>query len=421
MRPLLVTLLVIAAGCAADVEDDILPEDPIDTDDETGEESASDDTDLGESVDVGTLAAAPGCVANARLAGHPVWLHFTRPTLPCRPTSTAGVDGHILGELVRLIDSVPAGGRIDGHIFNITVDSVGAALLRAQQRGVDVWLSTDRQVGRSTDSVKTQYLDRLVHKVYCGTSTTASCVGSSADSISHTKLFVFSMATAPDGNVHAKVAWFGSANQTQASGMKTFNNTVTIYGDGPLYDRFRGYLDDLYAQRRRADYYDPDSGRGHFLAASADVYVSPETGTDLVVNRLDDLTPDANCRVRVMQASIRDSRMDVVSRIVAMKRGGCKVWVVASTVEPRALSTLRGAGIPIHRHHVHDKVFVVRGRFSGTEQLRVYTGSHNLSISANQKYDEIFVKLAAENATTHPVYDAYFTHFNDAYNSGAEY
>jgi phosphatidylserine/phosphatidylglycerophosphate/cardiolipin synthase-like enzyme len=348
-------------------------------------------------------------------------LHFTRPPAPCRPTATAGVDGHILGELVRLVDSVPAGGRIDGHIFNITVDSVAAALLRAQDRGVAVWLSTDGQVGRSTDSAKTQYLDRLSHKVYCGTSSTASCVGSSTDAISHTKLFIFSTATAPDGAVHTKVSWFGSANQTQASGMKTFNNTVTIYGDGPLYDRFRGYLDDLFGQRRRADYYDPGSGRGHILAAAADVYISPETGTDLVVHRLDDLTPDADCRVRVMQASIRDSRLDVVSRLVAMKRGGCKVWVVASTVEPRALDALRAAGIPVRKHHVHDKVFVVRGRFDGSEQLRVYTGSHNLSISANRKYDEIFVKLAAENATTHPVYDAYFTHFNDAYNAGTAY
>jgi phosphatidylserine/phosphatidylglycerophosphate/cardiolipin synthase-like enzyme len=414
MRVIAACLLVLAS-CAADVVDAPV-DDPEDED--IVEEEADSDPDV---ADIGELAAAPGCVAHGTLGGHDVWLHFTRPPAPCRPTATAGVDGHVLGELVRLIDSVPAGGRIDGHIFNITVDSVAAALVRAQDRGVAVWISTDRQVGRSTDSAKTQYLDRLAHKVYCGTSATASCIGASNDAISHTKLFVFSTATAPDGSVHAKVAWFGSANQTQASGMKTFNNTVTVYGDGPLYDRFRGYLDDLFAQRRRTDYYDPSSGRGHILAAAADVYVSPETGTDLVVNRLDDIAPNSDCRVRVMQASIRDSRMDVVNRVITLKRGGCRVWVVASTVEPRALAALRGAGISVHRHHIHDKVFLIHGRFSGADQFRVYTGSHNLSISANQKYDEIFVKLGAETAASHPVYDAYFTHFNDAYNDGETY
>jgi phosphatidylserine/phosphatidylglycerophosphate/cardiolipin synthase-like enzyme len=340
---------------------------------------------------------------------------------PCRPDAAgpAGVDGHILAELIRLIDSVPAGGRIDGNIFNITVDGVAAALLRAQdERGVRVSISTDQRVGRSTDSAKVGYLDRLTRKVYCGTARTGSCVGAADGAIAHTKLFVLSAATAPDGTVHQDVAWFGSANQTRASGMKTFNNTVTVYGDATLYGHLRTYLGDLFAQRRRADYYDPGSGRGHMLAGAADAYASPESGTDLVVNRLDDITPDAACRVRVMQASVRDSRMVVVDRLIAMKRAGCKVWVVASTVEDRALAALRGAGIPVRRHHVHDKAFVVYGKYDGAYRHRVYTGSHNLSISALRKYDELFVKLAPETAASHPVYDAYVTHFNDAYDAG---
>ena len=361
-----------------------------------------------------------GCTATAALAGHTLWIHFTHPAAPCLPTETdeAGVDANILTELIRLIDSVPAGGRIDGHIFNITVDSVGAALLRAQERGVDVWLSTDKRVGTSTDSVRTMYLDNLTHVVYCGTSDTGSCVGATSNSISHTKLFVFSTAIAPDGSVHDDVSWFGSANQTRASGMKSFNNTVTVYGDTALYDQFRTYLDDLYAQRRRTDYYDAASGRGYMLADAADVYASPETDTDLVINRLNDITPDDDCRVRVMQASVRDSRIDVVNLLIRMKQGGCRVWVAANTVEPDALAALKGAGIPIRQNKVHDKVFVVRGRYGDELRHRVYTGSHNLSISANRKYDEIFVKLAPEVGSEHPVYDAYYTHFNDAYNAG---
>ena len=114
-----------------------------------------------------------------------------------------------------------------------------------------------------------------------------------------------------------------------------------------------------------------------------------------------------------MHASIRDSRLDVVDRLVTMKKGGCAITVVADTVEPTALSRLKGAGIPVRHHAIHDKVFVVKSK--GT--YRVYTGSPNLSGSSAHNYDEIFVKHAAENDAAHPVYDIYVTHFADAYES----
>jgi len=114
-----------------------------------------------------------------------------------------------------------------------------------------------------------------------------------------------------------------------------------------------------------------------------------------------------------MQASVRDSRLDVVDRLVTMKKGGCKITVVADTVEPTALSRLKGAGISVKHHMIHDKVFVVKSKGA----YRVYTGSHNLSGSAASKFDEIFVKLAPETEASHPIYDIYVTHFTDAYES----
>jgi hypothetical protein len=267
----------------------------------------------------------------------------------------------------------------------------------------------------STDAVKGLYLDNLDGIVYCASSTTNSCISTADNAISHTKLFVFSHATAPDKAESDNVVWFGSANQTANSGMRLYNNTVTIYGDTPLYSATRNYLDDLRARKRTADYYDPTSGRGHLLTESADIYISPEVQTDLVVNRLDDLTPDSTCRVRVMQASVRDSRIDVVNRLVALKKGGCQVSVVADTVEPDALAALKAASIPVRHMLIHDKVFVVYGKYAGGYQYRVYTGSQNLSGSSAHKYDEIFVKLAPELGATHPVYDEFVTHFSDAY------
>jgi phosphatidylserine/phosphatidylglycerophosphate/cardiolipin synthase-like enzyme len=363
------------------------------------------------------VAITPGCVAHASLAGFSTWFFFTRPDRPC--VGDPGTDMNAVNELQRLIGTVPAGGRIDGHIYSISIDGVAKALLDAQTRGVDVRISTDGGVASSTDSAKTSYLDKLTHKVYCKHSNNTACISTIDDAISHTKLFVFSRATAPDGAASNNVVWMGSANQTYASGARLYNNTVTVYGEASLYTQLQGYLGDLYNQTRVSDYYDPATGRGHFLAASADVYASPEATTDLVVNRLDDITPDDTCRVRVMQASIRDSRMDVVNEIIQLKNGGCHTWVVADTVEPDALKALKAAKIPVHHMPIHDKSFIVFAKYGTESQYRIYTGSHNLSGGSAHRYDEIFVKLAPETGTTHPIYDAYFTHFNDAYNTGA--
>jgi phosphatidylserine/phosphatidylglycerophosphate/cardiolipin synthase-like enzyme len=416
-------LAPLATGCGADTEapaanDTSTP--PPGAPDPTPDDAEPAIADPPEPPETppGTKPAAvtpkPGCVSAVTIAGHPAWLFFTRPDDPCTGAAGSGLDSNALDELTRLIDSVPAGGRIDGHLFSISVDGVAKALVAAQTRGVDVWISTDGAVATSTDTAKTTYLDQLTHKVYCSSATTNSCISTAADAISHTKLFVFSTATTPDGKTSNDVVWLGSANQTYASGMRLYNNTVTIYGDNPLFTQLRSYLDDLYARRTQADYYDPTSGRGHLLTASADVYISPELQTDLVVNRLDDITPDAQCEMRVIQASVRDSRIEVVNRLVALKAGGCKVTVVADTVEPQALAVLTNAGIKVWHKPIHDKSFIVYAKYGAAYEYRVYTGSHNLSGGSAHKYDEIFVKLPAEVGTQHALYDAYVTHFDDA-------
>jgi hypothetical protein len=409
---------ILLAACAFDGggPSDEEPETETDTVDPPIDPIEEDDP-VGQDTTPTPVMLAPGCTATATLGGHPAWFFFTRPDKPCK--GTVGTDRHIVDELIRLIKSVPAGGRIDGHIFSITVDGVAQALLEAQQNGVQVWISTDGAVKTSTDTAKTLYLDKLAHIVYCGSATTNACISTADGGISHTKLFVFSTATAPDGAVANNVVWMSSANQTYASGMKLYNNAVTVLGDATLYTKLKSYLDDLYAQRRRADYYDAATARGYMLSTAADVYASPEADTDLVVNRLNDVTPDASCRVRVLQASVRDSRLDVVQQLVRMKQGGCKVTVVAHTIEPDARAALRAGGIEMRTAEIHDKTFLIYGKFGASYAYRAYSGSHNLSGSANRRYDEIFVKLAPETGAVHPVFDAYLAHFDDAYASGA--
>jgi hypothetical protein len=408
------SLSFVIAACVAPSDES------ADLDDVTAEiadavEVADTDADL-----TAAIAVAPGCVARALLAGHTSWFFFSRPDRPCQGT-TRGTDPNATNELVRLIHSVPAGGRIDGHIYSINIEAVAAALYAAQLlRHVDVRISTNGNFKISGNPLKAKYIDKLFHKSYCHSATNEACIGTAPDAISHTKLFTFSTTLTPDGRFANNVVWLGSANQTVESGQQLYNNTVTIYGDATLYSKMRSYLGDLFAQRHNADYYVP-SGRGHFLAAAADVYASPELQTDLVVNRLADITVDSTCVMQVMQASIHDSRMAVVNKLVQMKRSGCRISIVAHTVEPRALAALKAAGIPVRRGQIHDKTFIVSAKFASRLERRVYTGSHNLGSGAGHRFDEIFVKLAPEIGTARTIYDAYVTHFNDAFNIGASF
>ena len=375
-----------------------------------------------EPTGISTTASATAtgaCTARGALGGHQVRLHFSNPLSPCVPDAlgTPGRDMNIHREVVRLVDAVPARERIDGHLYAATVPEIGAALRRAQDRGVRVKISGDGYLATSTDLIMAD-LNALHEHRWCLVGSARGCITSDPVGISHTKVFTFSATRAPDRVLHRDVSWFGSANKTIRGGAAQFNNAVTVYGDGTLHSGLTGYLDRLYAlSPRTTDYYDPSSGRGYVRAPAASVYASPEAQTDLVVDRLDDVTPDSACRVRVMQAAVRATRMAVVRQLVRMKSGGCLVHVVASEVAAEPLQALKSAGIPVRRALVHDKAFVVHGKYGSTYRSRVYTGSHNLSGRANTTFDEIFVKLAPETSTSSPVYAAFLRHFRDAYDS----
>jgi phospholipase D-like protein len=375
------------------------------------------------------------CNTSALLNGVRTWVHFANPDAPCVTSATgfvskAGRDLNVLVELKRLIDHTPAGGVIKGHIFAIDVDALGQALLNAQARGVSVYISADPSVGTSTDPSKTNYLDKLTHKVYCSSANGLPCIGTSMSSaaVSHVKAFTFAQGTSPtgipspSGAAYDYVTWFGSANMTYASGSDMYQNSVSIYGWDALNVNMNRYLDDLYNQVQYSQYFDPASGRGYWNNAPGQFYASPSPNTDLVVDRLDEITPDAGCKVRVMQSFINDSRLAVTDKLVQMKKAGCAVYVVANSVEPTSLARLKGAGIPVQKNDTHDKVFLIYGNYSGTNEYHVYTGSHNIGSTANNTNDELLVKLAAEPAstdsTTRPIYNAFYNHFYDAYNSG---
>lgn len=360
--------------------------------------------------------------AHATIGGHPVWAHFSNPD--------GGRDYTIHNELVRLVNAAPAGSAIRGAIHSLSIDSVANALLSAQNRGVDVRVVIDGKNESSTDPAVATVKKLTYHKFCQNSSGGRGCISTSPDGDMHTKMFTFTSTRDPNGVARSNVVWFGSANLTYSSGTDAFNNAVTVYGDATLAAGFNANFSDMWNRRHYTgdDYYDAGSGRGYYLAGSGDAYASPEglDQTDTIVNRLNDVTPDAECRLRVGMASVTGGRPQLVAMVKRFRAAGCKVWMSIGTNGTGGISMseavydeLLAAGVAIRRKvKVHDKFFLLRGTQGGEVRYRVYSGSQNWTQDALNENDEIFVKMTSEGEASHPLYDAFYNHFNEMYNTG---
>ncbi|WP_375767860.1 phospholipase D-like domain-containing protein [Archangium gephyra] len=378
--------------------------------------------DSGE-VEVGAIRSGVS-VASGTVGGKAVWAHFSNPP------AFAGRDYTITEELKRLINATPAGGTIRGTIHSISIDGVADALLAAQTRGVSVSVVLDGKNAASTDPAVATIKKLTNHRFCTNSNGGGGCIGTGAAGNMHTKMFTFSQTTDPNGVARPYVVWFGSSNLTYSSGPDAFNNTITLYDAVTLYDGFNANFSDMWNRRHYTgnDYYDSASGRGYYQANPADAYASPEGvgQTDTIVTRLNDVTPDANCRLRIGMAFVTTGRPELLAQVKRYRAGGCAVWMVVGTDDTGGISMsqsvyneLLDAGVNIRRKDkVHDKFFLVYGKYGTSYAYRVYTGSQNWSQDALNENEEMFIKMAPETGTVHPLYDGYYNHFNDAYNNG---
>lgn len=396
-------LAIAVAGCAGDApdwDDDNLVEDEPETDNGTEPDDADE-------------AFGPPTGTQVTLGGIPAWVHFTNPK-----TAPGGDDRTILREVIRLINATPKGARIRAAIHSFTVNGVEKALIAAHNRGVIVQIAEDGSDRTDEDDSPRKVANALgARHVFCGSGTNHGCITRDPSGIMHTKLMTFSQTTDPKGTPRNNVVWFGSANMTNATGAKSFNNTVTIYGDTELFERFNTYFAHLFEERHFAgnNYYDAQAGRGFYVTPTARVYISPEQSGDLIANRLNDIVANDNCEIRISQSMMFNSRTNLIDVIAKKKAGGCKVWVVGNRIQSTALAKMRNANFRLRQNKVHDKYILVNARFADSNQNRtiVFTGSHNWTQSANYVNDELFIRLEDK-----ALYDAFLGHFNSAYNTG---
>lgn len=370
------------------------------------------DTDLDEDEDVDTTDADESALSTAVR----VETHFTDAKAPER-------DMAILGHVIRLIKDTPRGETIRIALHSLTANPVQAAIIDAKDRGVSVFVVHNGKDYESEDASPKALAKALgaSHR-WCGSAPrggpSGGCISTHDSSLMHTKLALFSKTKDDAGQMREDVSWFGSANMTWATGAKSYNNTVTVYGDQKLYDRFvQKYYAKLWARegQPRNDLFDGASSRGYITskASGISVFASPDQDTDLVLRRLAPIQPGKGCEIRVAQAMIHDSRLAVVDRLADLKRDGCKVTVTGNHIQPKALAALKRAKIPIRINKTHDKLILIEAKYDGRRRKVVLTGSHNLTASANYVNDELLVKIVNP-----PVYASFVAHFDKQYEAG---
>ncbi|KRC63523.1 hypothetical protein ASE12_01335 [Aeromicrobium sp. Root236] len=232
---------------------------------------------------------------------------------------------------------------------------VGRELIKAAQAGVEVYVIH----GKASQSKESRYLQKRMgelkhgHFKICSKGKSLACLSSQSAAIMHSKILLIGNTFTRDKKSAVGVLWTGSANLGGPSGERTYNNGLTVYNDKKLYLELRQMWADMWAERNvgssylqyvrdhytKYGYYGGADGYtesfaqyGMFYSNLANVtiyatpiFATPTNGKDPVLNLLNRVVPDDQCRIRLQQNRFKYRRIAVANKLVELADGGCKI------------------------------------------------------------------------------------------------
>ena len=305
---------------------------------------------------------------------------FTNPRAQGTSTNTGGLDE----DLAALIDGSQRS--IDVAVFDFELANVADALVRAEQRGVQVRLVTD-----------SDYEEELGPETLRAAG--VPVVTDDRDAFMHNKFVVV------DGNQ----VWTGSWNLTEA-GTYRHNNNVLVIQSTKMAENFTAEFEEMFED-------------GTFGPTSSDKVPYPyldlngiqvETIFESEGNareRIIDLIEDADNSILFMSFVLTDN--DIAKTIIARHRAGVPV---AGVIESRNtgdmgsdFEALRQAGVDVladgNPYLLHHKVIILDGSI-------VIAGSYNFSASAADNNDENVLILHSPEVAVR-----YVEEFNSVYDT----
>lgn len=335
-----------------------------------------------------TQTEEPGAEVDALTVGTPYGADFpvTLESNFARPyksiSSSANSDFSQLNDLERLIEGsylypnpYPANPALAGKYrpdassnrVRISISRmenshrVGRRLIKAAQRGVEVYVIHGKASQSKESRALQSALGKLKHGHFhiCTKGRSNACLSGLRGAIMHTKILLVDKTFTRTGEPALGAIWSGSANLGGPSGERTYNNGLTIYNDKKLFLQTHRMWGDMWSElnvgndylkyianhasrygytgAKANDGYSRDfASFGMFYSnlANATIYATPiaatpSNGKDPVLNLLNRIKPDDQCRIRLQQNRFKYRRIAVAQKLVELADQGCTVSAVS--------------------------------------------------------------------------------------------
>ena len=340
----------------------------------------------------------------------------------------------IQNKLLAYIDGATYGSEIRGHITTLSKFNIATALIRANLRGVAVYLvHNGSEIKDPTEEwTPGKLLEQHFgtrHK-YCwedrgstgpSEEDLTSCVSSIDGEIGdrpthHIKNWMFSN-TVVGGIRRTYSSWVASYNLTETSD-KQYNDVFIVNDNYALYSAYVESFKSFYGQRRSDDFYNV-AGRGHHIIPSANVEIAyaPHTTSprhtdyyrtnDDVAMALSRIAYEPGCALKVVMLSISNSRSAIIDELLRIGDDGCLVQIAYSSMNLSAWRRLIAGQVDMRCKRwpdwtsepgepaIHSKMMLYKGKYDGMSgRTFVWGGSHNWTMGSARLRDEVFVGIS---------------------------
>lgn len=345
---------------------------------------------------------------------------------------------HIIVDHIKdLFKRAEANSTIRGAIFSIDLGDISNEIIKAtKSRKIDVSLVLDgcldpdhfcKDVNKDTEKQIKKLVNHSKKKnsrldlKFCNNQGRA-CSSDDPQGTQHAKYFTFSetkikMQGDKKYTPASNVVWIGSANLTEKTGIRAFNDSLTFFNAPNLFKAINRYH---RAQKR----YEESESKVKFDDIGTTVYFFPAIAGNPLVGSLRkhyDQAKEDNCKISVAHQSFDLLDVaEVLKDFVQQKKCTVRILFGHGTVKETLLSDLdesESDGMvqirPWERAGaLHSKLITLEYIDSNNQDRKlVYTGSHNLTRQSTFRNDEILVEI--ENQV---LYDGYSEHFNEYWN-----
>jgi hypothetical protein len=303
----------------------------------------------------------------------------------------------IRDRIVRTINSVPSGARIQLASWSFSSKTYRKALNQARRRGVVVQIVlAQRNHADNSDyrKLRTIFGTRLTPTGTWVRKCVYSCRG--VRGTMHSKIFLFSQVYRTP-----YVMMTGSANLTDFAVTNQWNQMNTTAANKPVYDEGVRIFTQLYADRRANPMY--VETRYPTLTSYFYPTTSASTRTDFMYRALNQVqcrgatnTADGRTVVRIaMYAWYQDRGKWLAKRVRQLWQEGCRIqiiYAISSNPVKRILYSPSGRGrIPMRQillantagtpiYYLHDKWVAIRGHYGASKGTSLaFQGSFNFS------------------------------------------